>query len=81
MVVVVGYVAGVVVFDLAGDVGEGVPNRRTAPVFVDSSFNLIGGSRGSPEEALWEAACGWRSYMAIVGQGGEGGEHGGSKSG
>ena len=41
--VVVGYVAGVVVFDLAGSVREGVPDGGAAAFFVDGAFDLIGG--------------------------------------
>ena len=81
VVVVVGYVAGVAVFDLAGGVGEGVPDGGAAAVFVDGSFDLIGGGCRAPEEALWEAAGSRRCRMALICQGGERGEYGGGERG
>ena len=56
MVVVVGDVSGGVVCDLAGRVGEGVPDGRQASVFGDGALDLIGRGCGTPEEPGRERA-------------------------
>ena len=52
MVVVAGDVAGRAVLDRAGLVGEGVPDREATVVLVVRAFDLVGGGRGAPLEAI-----------------------------
>src|SRR5215211_6162270 len=54
VVVVAGYVAGVAAVDLARCVGEGVPDRGSAPVLVHGPLDLVGRRRGAPQEVLRE---------------------------
>ena len=56
VVVIVGDVTVRVVGDLAGRVGERVPNGRHASVFGDGALDLIGRGCGAPEEAGRERA-------------------------
>src|SRR5690606_32221836 len=56
VVVVGGDVAGVAVADPAGGAGVGVPDGRCAAVLRGGSLDLVGGRRGTPEEALGEGA-------------------------
>lgn len=53
---VVGDVAGLALEGFARRVGEGVPDGRSAAVFVDRAFHLIAGGRRAPDEILREAA-------------------------
>src|SRR5580698_10658015 len=81
MEVVVGYVAGVVVFDLAGSVGEGIPDGGATAFFVDGTFDLVGGGGGAPEESLWEVASGGCCGLRLGWQRRESGEYGGCECG
>src|SRR5579875_1906053 len=54
MKVVVGDIAGIVVVNFAGNVGEGVPDVRAAAAFFGSAFDLVGGGGASPKESRWE---------------------------
>src|SRR3712207_1140706 len=54
VVVVVRDVAVLVVLDLPGRVGERVPDRDALAVLVPRAFDLVGGSRDPPVEALGE---------------------------
>src|SRR5215213_5790790 len=55
VVVVVGHVSGRTVRDVAGSVGERVPNARATAVFIDSALDLICRRGGSPDEIGWKA--------------------------
>src|SRR6476646_1768005 len=52
MIVIVGAVGVAVIPDLAGRVGEGVPDRAASAVLVDSAFDLIRGSGGTPQKPV-----------------------------
>src|SRR5262249_2439827 len=54
VVAVAGDVAGVAVVSLARGVAERVPDRRTLPVGVRRSLNLVRGRRSAPQEPLGE---------------------------
>jgi len=51
VVVVAGDVAGIGVGDLAGCVGEAVPDGFAFAIFIPCAFDLVRGSGGAPEEA------------------------------
>ena len=50
VVMVARHCTAAAVGDPAGFGGEGVPDRRSAPVLVDRTLDLIGGGRGTPGE-------------------------------
>jgi len=52
MVVVERDVAGIAAVNLAGRVGEAVPDRLAFAVFVPRAFDLIGRCRRAPEKVL-----------------------------
>ena len=52
---VAGDVAGVAAVDLAGRVGEGVPDRGSPAVLVDGTLDLVRGRRRAPQEPLGES--------------------------
>src|SRR5258705_7988364 len=54
MIVIVGAVRVAVIGDLAGRVGERIPDRASAAVLVDGALDLVRGSGGGPEKAFWE---------------------------
>ena len=56
VIVVVGDVAGAAVGDRAGDAGERVPDALAAPVLPGGAFDLVGGRRGSDDEAVGKVA-------------------------
>src|SRR5258705_2417456 len=58
MIVIVGAVRVAVIGDLAGRVGERIPDRASAAVLVDGTLDLIRGSGGTPEKAFWERGRG-----------------------
>src|SRR5262249_54550158 len=58
VVMVVGDVAGVVILDLPGRMGVGVPDRDALAVLVPGPLDLIGGRRDAPVEPVREASGG-----------------------
>src|ERR1019366_2787562 len=48
-------ISRVAVRGVAGDVGEGVPDRNSAATLVDGAFNLTGGDSAAPEEVSGKA--------------------------
>ena len=56
MIMFVGAVAIAAVADLARRVGERVPDRRAAAVFVDRALDLVGRCGGAPDKILRETA-------------------------
>ena len=56
VVEVVSDIPGVAVGDFARGMSEGVPDGGSAAVFVDGTFDLVGGGGGTPEKALRKAA-------------------------
>src|SRR4028118_435052 len=57
MVLVAGDVSGVAVQNFTRRVGEGVPDRPTAPILVYCPLDLVGRRRRTPQETLWEVHC------------------------
>ena len=51
---VVGYVAGIAIADFSWSMAEAVPDRLTASIGVNSTFDLIGSRRSAPQEPTWE---------------------------
>ena len=54
-VMVAGDVAGILTETIAWQMAEGVPDRRSAPVFLDGAFDLVRGGRGTPEKPIGKA--------------------------
>src|SRR3954469_25721751 len=54
VIMIVGVVPIAVIANLAGRVGERVPNRSSSAVFVNGALNLIRGSGGAPDEPVRE---------------------------
>ena len=52
VVAVASHVAGVLVADLSGSVGEPVPDRFAFPVRGPAAFDLVSRSRGAPQKAV-----------------------------
>jgi hypothetical protein len=50
VVVIAGHIAGIAVDDVAGGVGESIPDGGTFAGLVPGPFNLVGGSGGTPQE-------------------------------
>ena len=55
VVVIIGYVAGRTVRDLAWRVGEGIPNAGAAAVLAYRAFDLVRGRCRPPDKVGWEA--------------------------
>src|SRR5258708_4732078 len=58
MIVIIGAVRVAVIGDLAGRVGERIPDRASAAVLVDGALDLVRGSGGAPKKALRESGRG-----------------------
>ncbi len=54
MVVIAGDVAGLIVDDVSGVVGEGIPDTWPTPVFSHGTFDLVRRRGSAPVEAVWE---------------------------
>src|SRR5947209_7681561 len=58
VIVIVGTVGIAAVRDLAGSVGERIPDRAAPAVFVDGAFDLIGGGSRAPDKTARETGGG-----------------------